>query len=739
MFFNSMLHHHRSFLDRTYLFPPRRVYLDLGFALEHSPVPDRSPSLTPEPRLSFIVDQTRQPHLRGIVAIHTCYCAASSTRPRADRTSLSSQPFSRAAHLFANARLHKRATSAPDFAPASTPLLLPHTSTPTYPGLLPPPHQTMAMSATSSPVPREVASVSQAALGRPEEANMATPGHVEPERATGQGPRTVPSSPLNSAGGGLTSIPRSFTLIDDDIDFSAGAPEAPRCMFVANCDTGSQLRKAISHLFGRNKSCTLKIPKDVWVYYCRKHYQRIRYRNARTYPSNQMELVKVQIVRLQRWSEANKAKGSGPCIKQWTLSLRKREQNRLDSGKGAGDEGDEDTMTSQGGSAVPEWIIQLLGDGYTTEKMLDIAERLHQEIERGSLSTVPEIEFLPDIVDGENGTSSKPVRARRQESGSKTPKRKALDLPGPFRQDPISGDVFSDEHEEGEEVGDLLIHSGKRARIGKTSSRLPYYGTQDSSDPHHSQSAHGYMMPAYGDGYGRAMFPPRAPHVVPKMSPMGYGQARTHGDFHQFMQSPFEHHGHAMGDVFHRGTAAAYGSEGVRYAPNHVGGGPQTALPSISSRVPSSAGLQQSALVGRAHGAGLNSHVSARPSHHRSSSAYSLASRNTPTPTRPSSSGTGDQASFIRREMPEAMYSISSRSPQSLAAGDRWAASGYNAGRPWPHEYGQAFAPRQQMLQRSPGHSQATHMQTASPRAAAAYGSVNSSAAAGDNRTTPDV
>jgi len=452
-----------------------------------------------------------------------------------------------------------------------------------------------------------------------------------------------------------------------------------------------------------------------------------------------MELVKVQIVRLQRWSEANKAKGSGPCIKQWTLSLRKREQNRLDSGKGAGDEGDEDTMTSQGGSAVPEWIIQLLGDGYTTEKMLDIAERLHQEIERGSLSTVPEIEFLPDIVDGENGTSSKPVRARRQESGSKTPKRKALDLPGPFRQDPTCGDVFSDEHEEGEEVGNLLIHSGKRARIGKTSSRLPYYGTQDSSDPHHSQSAHGYMMPAYGDGYGRAMFPPRAPHVVPKMSPMGYGQARTHGDFHQFMQSPFEHHGHAMGDVFHRGTAAAYGSEGVRYAPNYVGGGPQTALPSISSRVPSSAGLQQSALVGRAHGAGLNSHVSARPSHHRSSSAYSLASRNTPTPTRPSSSGTGDQASFIRREMPEAMYSISSRSPQSLAAGDRWAASGYNAGRPWPHEYGQAFAPRQQMLQRSPGHSQATHMQTASPRAAAAYGSVNPSAAAGENRTTPDV
>lgn len=122
-------------------------------------------------------------------------------------------------------------------------------------------------------------------------------------------------------------------------------------MFVANCDTGSQLRKAISHLFGRNKSCTLKIPKEVWVYYYRKHYQRIRYHNARTYPSNQMELVKVQIRRLQAWSESNKAKGSGPYIKQWMLSLRMREQNRLESGKGAADEGGDDDHAAAPGAA----------------------------------------------------------------------------------------------------------------------------------------------------------------------------------------------------------------------------------------------------------------------------------------------------------------------------------------------------------------------------------------------------
>lgn len=42
--------------------------------------------------------------------------------------------------------------------------------------------------------------------------------------------------------------------------------EEARCMFVNDCQTGSQLRKAISHLFGRNKACTLRIPKQVWVY-----------------------------------------------------------------------------------------------------------------------------------------------------------------------------------------------------------------------------------------------------------------------------------------------------------------------------------------------------------------------------------------------------------------------------------------------------------------------------------------
>ncbi|KAJ2973059.1 hypothetical protein NQ176_g6814 [Zarea fungicola] len=153
----------------------------------------------------------------------------------------------------------------------------------------------------------------------------------------------------------------------------------PECLFIKDCDTGSQLRKAISHLFGRNKACTLRIPKHIWVSYCRKHYQRIRYRNAKTYPLTQMELVKLQIRRLQTWSDENKERGSGPYIRMWALSLRKREQSRLKNG---GTSAVDESATT----AVPPWLIQRVAAGYSTENILSIAERLHGEIKEGHLA-----------------------------------------------------------------------------------------------------------------------------------------------------------------------------------------------------------------------------------------------------------------------------------------------------------------------------------------------------------------
>jgi len=49
----------------------------------------------------------------------------------------------------------------------------------------------------------------------------------------------------------------------------AGEPRA--------CKGEKNIRKSVSHFFGRNKGCTKNITKDMWVLYCRKHYQRGRY------------------------------------------------------------------------------------------------------------------------------------------------------------------------------------------------------------------------------------------------------------------------------------------------------------------------------------------------------------------------------------------------------------------------------------------------------------------------------
>ena len=37
-------------------------------------------------------------------------------------------------------------------------------------------------------------------------------------------------------------------------------------------------RKVVSHIFGRNKACTRKLPENLWRLWCRKHYQRFKYR-----------------------------------------------------------------------------------------------------------------------------------------------------------------------------------------------------------------------------------------------------------------------------------------------------------------------------------------------------------------------------------------------------------------------------------------------------------------------------
>ena len=191
------------------------------------------------------------------------------------------------------------------------------------------------------------------------------------------------------------------------------------CMFVKACNTNSQLRKAISHIFGRNKLCTRQMPQEIWVHFCRKHYQRARYRNPNEYSKLQCDLVYQQIVRIHEWSRSNtEARPQRPgVVRGWELTARKREKNRLNElstpnrKRGADTlfEGDDDedydedsfsvvTRPSHVLTAVPQWLLDQSRPGYTTREILEVFCRLHTEILSGELAHFPDIEILPDIT-----------------------------------------------------------------------------------------------------------------------------------------------------------------------------------------------------------------------------------------------------------------------------------------------------------------------------------------------------
>ncbi|KAJ5119128.1 hypothetical protein N7448_010836 [Penicillium atrosanguineum] len=103
----------------------------------------------------------------------------------------------------------------------------------------------------------------------------------------------------------------------------AEVPQGTKCEFASPCrmqpsPDGMHYRKVISHIFGRNKATTKLFPCWVWTHYCRKHYQRARYR-ADQWPFTQCELLLESLGRMESWGG----------VRSFQLVLRRREQLRL--------------------------------------------------------------------------------------------------------------------------------------------------------------------------------------------------------------------------------------------------------------------------------------------------------------------------------------------------------------------------------------------------------------------------
>ena len=198
------------------------------------------------------------------------------------------------------------------------------------------------------------------------------------------------------------------------------AEESPSlCQYTASCNTGSRdYRKVISHIFGRNKKCTTQIPDSCWIVYCRKHYQRTRYRTnkdlVKQYFIIQFDNLRRQLTRMERW---------GGVI-SWTIGLRKKERDILNA---------EDRQIAQlrasGVSVDNEAVARIqrcgerfmlgyIGENKTWAEVRHVVDVIEREVKRLGMTELPGFELLPDIDSDEHP----PVGARKAMHKAATPR-----------------------------------------------------------------------------------------------------------------------------------------------------------------------------------------------------------------------------------------------------------------------------------------------------------------------------
>ena len=171
-----------------------------------------------------------------------------------------------------------------------------------------------------------------------------------------------------------------------------------QCAAVPTCIAGSgDHRKVVSHIFGRNKSCTRDLPHNLWIYWCRKHYQRLKYRaeDNDNWHLRQMELVCGQLQIFEDWGK----------VRSWTITLRKAEHNNLAKINKEAKMNQEGVMIAN--PTTPCWerfLVPCLGANKTfadVREVLTIILRKFDEEEYKrrdkKLKTFPGVEFLPAI------------------------------------------------------------------------------------------------------------------------------------------------------------------------------------------------------------------------------------------------------------------------------------------------------------------------------------------------------
>ncbi|KAL8966615.1 MAG: hypothetical protein Q9197_005885 [Variospora fuerteventurae] len=172
-----------------------------------------------------------------------------------------------------------------------------------------------------------------------------------------------------------------------------------------NCTLSSgDHRKVVSHIFGRNKRCTHQIPEDCWIKYCRKHYQRQKYRCPADWFETQLTLVDSQIKRMEDWGG----------ITSWTVAIRKKEREMLDV---------ENAYIAQhnrlpdGPTCRERFLLPYLGSNKTFQDIRDLIDIINKECDDTNTKSLPSFELLPVIDDRRN---PRPRRGAVRRAGTGT-------------------------------------------------------------------------------------------------------------------------------------------------------------------------------------------------------------------------------------------------------------------------------------------------------------------------------
>lgn len=165
--------------------------------------------------------------------------------------------------------------------------------------------------------------------------------------------------------------PRETTTVDM---IPATTTFTPQCEFSHPCligpsPDGVHFWKLVSHFFGRNKVSTQAFPDSVWVWFCRKHYQRAHYRVAQ-WPFGQCDLLLTTLRRMERWGQ----------VQSFELCLWRREALRAS--------GEPTAPTPRGllesgrrhptayTAPVSDWLHQEVGTGKSFNDIRRVIERI---------------------------------------------------------------------------------------------------------------------------------------------------------------------------------------------------------------------------------------------------------------------------------------------------------------------------------------------------------------------------